>query len=211
MLPCCLGVRCHLGADVLHTRRCLSQIISAVHEFRIPLPISVEEFRIAQLYSIAEASKNETGGGEGVEIIENKPYNTTEHGGPGQYTHKIYHLQSKVPAFIRLLAPNGSLEIHEKSWNAYPYCRTLYSYPYKRDTFDMEIITWYKSERVTPSDTANKHHTLTPSELSKRKVDFIDIVNDAVTPTDYKEEHDLKKFQSKKTGQLSSTRFSTVS
>lgn len=31
---------------------------------------------------------------------------------------------SKVPAFIRLLAPKGSLEIHEEAWNAYPYCKT---------------------------------------------------------------------------------------
>lgn len=33
----------------------------------------------------------------------------------------------KVPGFIRLIAPKGSLEIHEKAWNAYPYCRTVIS------------------------------------------------------------------------------------
>lgn len=43
----------------------------------------------------------------------------------GQYTYKIYHLASKVPTFIRLLAPKGALEIHEEAWNAYPYCRTV--------------------------------------------------------------------------------------
>ena len=32
---------------------------------------------------------------------------------------------SKVPAYIRWLAPKGSLEIHEEAWNAYPYCRTV--------------------------------------------------------------------------------------
>lgn len=31
---------------------------------------------------------------------------------------------SKVPAFLRRIAPKGSLAIHEKAWNAYPYCRT---------------------------------------------------------------------------------------
>ena len=30
--------------------------------------------KVAQLYSVAEASKNETGGGEGVEVIKNEPY-----------------------------------------------------------------------------------------------------------------------------------------
>lgn len=31
---------------------------------------------------------------------------------------------SKVPTFVRMLAPEGALNIHEKAWNAYPYCRT---------------------------------------------------------------------------------------
>lgn len=29
---------------------------------------------MAQLYSVAEASKNETGGGEGIEVIKNEPF-----------------------------------------------------------------------------------------------------------------------------------------
>lgn len=45
----------------------------------------------------------------------------------GQYTYKIYHLASKVPAFIRILLPKNSLEIHEEAWNAYPYCKTVIS------------------------------------------------------------------------------------
>ena len=40
---------------------------------------------------ISKASKNETGGGEGVEILVNEAF-TNEEMGSGQYTHKIYHL-----------------------------------------------------------------------------------------------------------------------
>lgn len=78
---------------------------------------------------MAEVSKNETGGGEGIEVLKNEPFTDRPLLGgkysSGQYTYKIYHLASKVPAFIRLLAPKGSLEIHEEAWNAYPYCRTV--------------------------------------------------------------------------------------
>lgn len=45
---------------------------------------------------MAEASKNETGGGEGVEVLVNEPYE--KDGERGQYTHKIYHLQRYVAA-----------------------------------------------------------------------------------------------------------------
>ncbi|CAM4678709.1 unnamed protein product [Caretta caretta] len=41
---------------------------------RVILPVSVEEYQVGQLYSVAEASKNETGGGEGVEVLMNEPY-----------------------------------------------------------------------------------------------------------------------------------------
>lgn len=31
---------------------------------------------------------------------------------------------SKVPGFVKMIAPEGALVFHEKAWNAYPYCRT---------------------------------------------------------------------------------------
>ena len=43
---------------------------------------------------MAEASKNETGGGEGVEVITNEPFEEGDR--KGQYTHKIYHLARSV-------------------------------------------------------------------------------------------------------------------
>ena len=75
---------------------------------------------MAQLYSVAEASKENTGGGEGIEVLVNEPFEITKEDQirmnqndgvrndclpekplrangqeftKGQYTHKIYHLQ----------------------------------------------------------------------------------------------------------------------
>lgn len=98
--------------------------------------MTVEEYQVAQLWTVIEASKDETGGGDGVEILRNEPFTKEIHapiealpGGEahtkGQYTHKIYHLASKVPSFIRMIAPTGSLNVTEVAWNAYPYCRTV--------------------------------------------------------------------------------------
>ena len=87
------------------------------------------QYQVGQLFAVAEASKNNTGGGEGIEVLKNEPF--TNHPllngkySSGQYTYKIYHLASKVPGFIRMLLPKNSLEVHEEAWNAYPYCRTV--------------------------------------------------------------------------------------
>ena len=37
--------------------------------------------------------------------------------------HCSVHL-SKVPRFVRLLAPKGSLEVHEEAWNCFPFVQT---------------------------------------------------------------------------------------
>ncbi|XP_033115448.1 phosphatidylinositol transfer protein alpha isoform-like isoform X1 [Anneissia japonica] len=164
-------------------------------EFRVHLPLSVPEYQVAQLWSVAKASKENTGGGEGIEVIVNEPF-TNEKYGSGQYTHKIYHLQSKVPAFIRLLAPKGSLEMHEKAWNAYPYCRTEISNSYMKDNFALIIETMH----VEDDGQQENIHKLSPEELATRTVEHIDIAMDPIEERDYKVEEDPTKFHSEKTG-----------
>lgn len=61
------------------------------------------------------ASKNQTGGGEGVEVLKNEPYEKP--GEKGQYTFKIYRLESKVPSWVRSIAPAGALELHEEVYS----------------------------------------------------------------------------------------------
>ena len=157
--------------------------------------MSVEEYQIAQLYAVAEASKNETGGGDGIEVHVNEPFENDLYG-KGQYTYKTIHLAKKVPRFIAMIAPKGSLEIREKAWNAYPYCRTEYSNPYMKDTFFVIIDTWHK---IGTGELENVHK-LDSQELKAREVIDIDIANDPVSPADYKEEEDPSKFKSEKTG-----------
>lgn len=36
--------------------------------------IHLLQYQVAQLYSVAEVSKNETGGGEGIEVLKNEPF-----------------------------------------------------------------------------------------------------------------------------------------
>ncbi|XP_066251748.1 phosphatidylinositol transfer protein alpha isoform isoform X1 [Euwallacea similis] len=172
-----------------------------IKEFRVTLPLTVEEYQVAQLFSVAEASKDNTGGGEGIEVLKNEPFTNypllSGKYNSGQYTYKIYHLASKVPAFIRLLAPKGSLEIHEEAWNAYPYCRTVITNPgYMKEKFRLVIETLHAPDMGNQENV----HELPGEKLKSREVIHIDIANDPVTSADYKEDEDPSKFKSQKTG-----------
>ncbi|XP_018413279.1 PREDICTED: phosphatidylinositol transfer protein beta isoform isoform X1 [Nanorana parkeri] len=165
-----------------------------IKEFRVVLPCSVEEYQVGQLYSVAEASKNETGGGEGIEVLKNEPYE--KDGEKGQYTHKIYHLKSKVPGFVKLFAPEGSLVFHEKAWNAYPYCRTIVTNEYMKEDFFIKIETWHKPDMGTQDNV----HGLDPNVWKTVEVVHIDIADrNQVEPGDYKADEDPAMFQSIKT------------
>jgi len=173
-----------------------------IYEFRVILPITVEEYQVGQLYSVAEASKNETGGGEGIEVLKNEPYTDFPlmNDGTfdkGQYTLKMFHLASKVPTYITYLAPTGSLDIQEEAWNAYPYCRTVLTNPgYMKENFFIKIETLHSPDAGTQQNA----HNLTQKQLIERKVVVIDIANDPVPSGDYKEDQDPSKFKSLKTG-----------
>uniref|UniRef100_H2Y8N2 DDHD domain-containing protein n=1 Tax=Ciona savignyi TaxID=51511 RepID=H2Y8N2_CIOSA len=164
-----------------------------IKEYRIPMPLSVQEYRIAQLYMIQKKSREESQGTEsGVEIIQNKPYEDGP-GGSGQYTQKIYHISKHIPGWLVAILPKDALIVEEEAWNAYPYTRTRYTCPFI-EKFSIDIETRYFD------DTGEKENVfdLPKSDFGRRIVDEIDLVNEQ--SSDYKKEEDPRHYVSKKTG-----------
>ncbi|XP_061585189.1 membrane-associated phosphatidylinositol transfer protein 2-like isoform X5 [Cololabis saira] len=165
-----------------------------IKEYRIPMPMSVEEYRIAQLYMIQKKSREEScGEGSGVEILENKPY-TDGPGGTGQYTHKVYHIGMHIPSWFRSILPKAALRVEEESWNAYPYTRTRYTCPFV-EKFSIDIETYYKPDTGNQADVFN----LSAADKRQRTIDPIDIVTDPIAPHEYKAEEDPRLYTSIKT------------
>ncbi|XP_029998696.1 membrane-associated phosphatidylinositol transfer protein 2 isoform X9 [Sphaeramia orbicularis] len=165
-----------------------------IKEYRIPMPMSVEEYRIAQLYMIQKKSREEScGEGSGVEILENKPY-TDGPGGTGQYTHKVYHIGMHIPSWFRSILPKAALRVEEESWNAYPYTRTRYTCPFV-EKFSIDIETYYKPDTGNQADVFN----MSGAEKRQRSIDPIDIVTDPIPPHEYKAEEDPRLYKSMKT------------
>ncbi|XP_046463780.1 phosphatidylinositol transfer protein beta isoform-like isoform X2 [Daphnia pulex] len=171
-----------------------------IKEFRIPMPLSVEEYQYGQLYAFSVESLNNTGGGEGIEVLRSEPFkdvllNNKRHS--GQYTYKIYHMGSKAPGFMKHLMPKGSFEFHEESWNAYPYSKTVISNPkFMKENFQLVI------ESIHHAGGPDVDNILDLSEemLKLREVVHVDIANDKISSKDYKADLDPTIFRSKKTG-----------
>ncbi|XP_076054532.1 retinal degeneration B isoform X3 [Oratosquilla oratoria] len=166
-------------------------------EYRIPLPLTCDEYRIAQLYMLAKKSRQESHGeGSGVEILVNEPYeNGPGPDGKGQYTHKVYHVGSHLPGWLKSLIPKSALSVEEEAWNAYPYTKTRFTCPFV-EKFSIEVETYYFNDGGHQDNV----FSLSKSDLKQREVDLIDVVRDQLYGADYKEEEDPRRYISQKTG-----------
>ncbi|KAG7243858.1 hypothetical protein INR49_006012 [Caranx melampygus] len=119
-----------------------------IKEYRVVLPCSVEEYQVGQLFSVAEASK---------------------------MRQVVVRVSSKVPGFVKLLAPEGSLN------------------EYMKDNFFIKIETWHKPD-LGMQENVHKLDNSTWQNVSVVPIDIAD------RSQDYKPDEDPAKFKSAKTG-----------
>ncbi|XP_066546007.1 cytoplasmic phosphatidylinositol transfer protein 1 [Amia ocellicauda] len=193
-----------------------------VKEYRICMPLSVEEYRIGQLYTISKHSHEESDKGEGVEVVRNEPHIDPAHG-EGQFTEKRVHLSSKLPSWARAVVPR-IFYITEKAWNYYPYtitagsikeqfrtvsikckfcfiqshCNLLFALPFQCSflpKFSIHIETKYEDNCGDNENIFN-----VDKNNSDPEVCFLDIAYDDIPDRHYKSSEDLRCFASVKTG-----------
>eukprot|EP00475_Leptophrys_vorax_P030996 TRINITY_DN46797_c0_g1_i1.p1 TRINITY_DN46797_c0_g1~~TRINITY_DN46797_c0_g1_i1.p1 ORF type:complete len:312 (-),score=12.79 TRINITY_DN46797_c0_g1_i1:498-1433(-) len=140
-------------------------------EFRITMPLSLEEYRIGQTYMRSRMQMESTTGNEGVEVIASNPF-TDDKLGSGHFSHVIYHFASKAPAWLRALAPHGSLKLEEQNWNAYPHSKTVLRCPYFAK-FKITIESMHVEDRGDSENALG----LDADVLRLRKVERLDIAS----------------------------------
>jgi hypothetical protein len=83
------------------------------------------------MYTVARVSRENTGGGEGVELLAYEPFLNRSDLFPncsnssGMYSHKVYKLNSKMPWWVKRLVPKSKTELHHEVWNAFPYMKSI--------------------------------------------------------------------------------------
>ncbi|XP_076148947.1 cytoplasmic phosphatidylinositol transfer protein 1-like [Alosa pseudoharengus] len=162
-------------------------------EYRICMPLTVEEYRIGQLYMISKHSHEQSERGEGVEVVQNEPFEDPTHG-QGQFTEKRVYLNSKLPTWARAVVPK-IFYVTEKAWNYYPYTITEYTCSFL-PKFSIHIETKYEDNK---GSNAHIFDTEGKDQDQEREVCFVDIAYDEIPERYYKESEDLRYFRSEKT------------
>ncbi|XP_033630744.1 cytoplasmic phosphatidylinositol transfer protein 1-like [Asterias rubens] len=167
-----------------------------IKEYRICMPLSVEEYKTGQLYMIAKHSNEQSHKGEGVEVIKNEDCHDPVHG-KGRLTEKRIYLSSRLPTWVQksLSKICNYFYVTEKAWNYFPHTITEYTCSFL-PRFSIFIETRYENN----SGTTENCLSLSEEELKERQVLHLDIAYDDIPEKYFKEEEDLTKFRSKKTG-----------
>ncbi|KAK8833703.1 hypothetical protein M9Y10_024898 [Tritrichomonas musculus] len=145
-----------------------------IFEFRVIVPTRLDKYHIGNRYMNLEYVKSEAGGGEGIELVKNELFKNEKE--EGRFTYKIFHIKSKIPAFIRWAVPDKYLHFHEKSWNAFPHYNTIDFIPALGDDFILNVESQhiaYTNGMDFPENALN----LSDDELKQRNIWYLDIVD----------------------------------
>ncbi|KAF7684604.1 Phosphatidylinositol transfer protein alpha isoform [Astathelohania contejeani] len=140
-------------------------------EYRIVLPLTISEYNIGQLYTVAQMSKSESTGDTSIIILENKD-DVHPVLGKCRKTVKIMNLGSKVPAIIRKCVSDKALSLTEEAYNAFPRCNTHYVNNYfSSEKFSVSVESVHEEGAALRNDVFGDAEAI---------VDFIDIGGPAV-------------------------------
>jgi hypothetical protein len=116
-----------------------------VVEFRVCMPLSMDEYERGFIFALAKTTQQTAGDGEGVETRLNERFVDADATDPrmeeGVHALKTLHLGARAPKLVRLLTPKNALMLVEESWNCYPYCKTVYTSPYFGKRFTLTVET----------------------------------------------------------------------
>ena len=143
-------------------------------EFRIIVPTNIEKYAIGNRYMNYLYVIDEKNGNEGIEIVKNEPYEKGDE--KGRFTHKIYHIKSKIPGFIRLAIPDKYMHFHDESFNSYPLFLTTYKMPGMGDDFMLSIESQH-IKYTTGMEIPDNIIGLDENDLKMRKIVYIDLIN----------------------------------
>jgi len=152
-----------------------------LQEYRIPLPFSVDQYRVGHDYVIVRSTLDEIDAegpsGMNCEMLASERCSDPALG-QGRHTKRRFHFGSRLPGIVQtMLGGAKALVIEEDAWTFYPYVEAVYACPLFGQRFAMTIQTVYCEDDGSMDPKYEKLLNMTRSirSLEKRPVKTIDI------------------------------------
>lgn len=157
-------------------------------EYRIKLPLSIDQYQIAHLHTTMEMSKEYTSSGTGIEILESTPCDAAclpnqQHRkdvSKVQRTSKQYHIPNSMASPLNL----QDCILRESSFNGFPNMRTVVTAESGANgEFTIDTLCMRGDDERHTNLSESNVFRLPKIMLKKRSVVHIDIADDSGLPS----------------------------
>lgn len=152
-----------------------------LQEYRIPLPFSVQEYRVGHDYTVVRSTLDEIDA-EGPSGMNCEMLGSERCADPvlgnGRHTRRRFHFASRLPSVVQtMLGGSKTLVIEEDAWTFYPYVEAVYKCPLFGERFAMTIQTVYceNDALMDPKYRTLLDKTRSIRRLEKSSIKTIDI------------------------------------
>ncbi|KAH0789606.1 Phosphatidylinositol transfer protein [Histomonas meleagridis] len=145
------------------------------------MPFQLPWCRAAAKYAVNRRTTEESGNGDGFEIIE--AGNFEENGQTGRYVHRVLHFKNQIPFAIRWAIPEKYTSIHEDNRNCFPHYKASFRMPNLGDDliFETETKHFECKEGETIEEFINNKlvnvMNFNEKELAERQIVYLDILD----------------------------------
>jgi hypothetical protein len=175
-----------------------SGLMGRVVEFRVVVPLSLEQMHTAEIYMFGLATRERP-----PEVVKNirmeqLDYRDTEFGPEISHIFQVSNFKAMAPPMLRWLVPKSISKTCEETWYDYPRERAEMTIPgLKASRFEGSTTTFFipfESEEALGENPGE----LSEEELERRQIVWIDIVK--APPCPPFDEHQLSGFACKEAG-----------
>lgn len=143
-------------------------------EWRVILPMTVEQFKRSEKYSIARRTLDDADEKGGVERVmtDVRQWNGRE----ACYTKLFYRYKKRIPTFMKLVIPNNFTELIEEVYDQFPVKTSVFSIQDRPKTLDMTVTT-HVSEYTGENQIFDDTDVYSQEEIAHREIYYLDVVN----------------------------------
>lgn len=153
-------------------------------EWRVILPLTLDQYRRAEKYSIARRTLDDADQNGGLERVVSDQREWQ--GEQANYTKLFYRYKKRILTFMRVVLPNNFTDLIEEVYDQFPKKTSVFSILNRPDTLKMTVTT-HVLEYQGVDQVFDDTEVYSQEEIQNREIFYLDIVNwSSAKSNDYK-------------------------